>query len=190
MKKNNIIILIATILLAIIYIIYLKVNWASIKPNFNSITIADVFDSIVTLFIGVVIAFIFGVYYTNKHKQLDIVNNVLDMYLEDLKYIMKKVQNKISGCETFDKDQFAKEMQHLLKITNNDLNTYIEISKKLDMKEELLQKYKNSLFEFKNSLTNRLFMNTTELSNSHDEITRCYYIIKNDIHLLKLSYYK
>lgn len=190
MKRNNMLVLVSTVVFAIAYFIYLKLNWSSISPNFNCITIADVFDNIVTLFIGVVIAFIFGVYYTNKLKQLDVVNKVLDMYLEDLKYIMKRVQNKISECEEFETKQFAKELQHLLKITSNDLNTYIEISKKMNVKEEMLQKYKNSLLEFKISLTNRLFMNLAELSDSYEEITRSYYIIKNDIHLLKLSYYK
>ena len=190
MKKNNIIILSVTTALTIAYFAYLFLNWSSISQNFNNITIADVIDNIVTLFIGVVIAFIFGVYYTNRQKQIDLLNNVMDMYLSDLKYIMEQVRNRILSCEKFDKDQFAKEIQHLLKITSNDLNTYIEISKRMNMKEEQLQKYKNSFFEFKISLTNRFFHNAEELSNSYEEITRCYYIIKNDIHLLKLSYYK
>ncbi|MCL2441595.1 MAG: hypothetical protein FWD14_07620 [Treponema sp.] len=189
-KHVNKIMIGISIAFVIAYSLILILNISRITNNFFNITISDIINNILTLFIGIIITFFFGVYYKNKHKQFDLIISVLDMYIEDLRFTMKKIHSYIDDPTKYNENRFNYEMRHLLRISSNDLNTFSEMCLKCGFTEPEIQKHKNEFFTLKSCITHRSFTTIDDVKSEYDEIINCYYIIKNSLHLLKLSFYK
>ena len=190
MRKNKFIIFGVSICILVSYFLYIQYNWNIIKNNIPNITIADIFNNITTLFLGVVVSFVFGVHHSNKQKQAEIISNVLDMYLEDLKYIMRKIKKLVSSDKLFTANYDVENILHTVRLAHNDLHIYIELLDKTTGNEKCIKQYKKEFLKFRTLLTEQKFKDRNDLSASYYKIFNSYYSIKNSIQLSKYSYYE
>lgn len=183
MKKFNYVFFIAVVFI-ITYSVLLICNCNKIE-NFYCVSIADVFNTIIALFVGVFVSFVFGITYSNKHKQLEILDLTLDMYLQDLKFLMRIIKH---CCRNFD-DFDIGEILHILKMAGKDLHSCLYLLEQIKFKKDI-EVYRKDFKQLRYSLTETKFKNINELNSAYYTIFDCYYRIKHSITLIKFSQYE
>jgi hypothetical protein len=175
--------------LVISYIFFIFAEWDLIKNKFLTIHLSDVIGNIATLFIGIIMAYLYNIHFANKSKKIDIIVSVFDMYIEDLDNLMKVLHLKHDP--EFETHSYNKEILYLLRNASNDLNAALALYIKcIDQNELTINKYKQEFFDLKIVITGTPILDRNDLIGRHGEMDSSYYIIKSSIHFLKLSFYQ
>lgn len=185
LKKSNLIITLLTLLIIFFYILCLVLHWEEIKPNVYNVSISDFFNNTITLFIGIIVSFVFGVKHSNKQKRVEEINKILDMYIDDLRTLMKIINKSRKSLNNLDYN----EILHLLRMASKDLHTYLKMAKTTNSKKQE-EKHKNNFRDLRKTLTEKEFKNKETLNNSYYNIFNCYYQIKNDVMFTKFCNYE
>lgn len=183
--KNFKYIIVLAVIFVFVYSGVLISNWNNIKQNLYYVSITDIFNTVITVFVGVFITYIVSIAFSKRQKQIEIVSTALDVYFEDLRFVMRIIKQ----CH----DNFAfynyEEIIHALKMASNDLATYTELEQKVTSKSNA-DTHKEHLIELRHLLTENKFNNDLELKAAYPYIFNCYYKIKRSLMIVKFSHYK
>ncbi len=192
-KTRGFIIIVGIILSVMIFFACITINyWNIVKNSFFSYTLSDLFELIVTMVIGLVVAVYFTVAMNSSSKRLEIIIENIGMLQEYYKNI---ITNYTKNCNK-KLDKCSKD--YIIRVFRMASNEYVNIKEYLEY-EKIFTKDINDIyliiqsnhFVFKERITDEPFSDDFIIKEKEINLaSESYYIIKQNIQKLKMCLYK
>lgn len=192
-KTRGFIIIVGIILSVIIFFTCITINyWDIVKNSFLSYTLSDLFELIVTMVIGFVVAVYFTVAMNSSSKRLEIIIENIGMLQEYYKNIItnytKYCNKKLDKCS---KD-------YIIRVFRMASNEYVNIKEYLEYEKiftkninEIYLTIQSNHFVFKERITDEPFSDDFIIKEKEINLaSESYYKIKQNIQKLKMCLYK
>jgi ABC-type multidrug transport system fused ATPase/permease subunit len=180
------------ILFLVALIIVTIVFWNKVHDTFFSYTLSDIFNVILTIFIGVVVTSYFSLTFSHSEKRLEILIDSLNM----LQGYYTDIINAFSDSTL--KYLSETNKRHLVKIIRLASNEYSDLKAffhdaSIDERKfnEIFSGIETKHFKLKEIITDVPFAKKRKVNDDDvEKATECYYLIKKNIQKIKLYLYK